>query len=56
VSTAFCGCPVLGTACCNRIGRYAPVAGLIGKIHVAPGQQVEGKDLLFTISPQEPAV
>jgi pyruvate carboxylase len=35
---------------------YAPVAGRISKIHVAPGQQVDGKDLLFTITPQEPAV
>jgi pyruvate carboxylase len=35
---------------------YAPVAGRITKIHVAPGQQVEGKDLLFTIIPAEPAV
>ena len=31
---------------------YAPVAGRIGKIHVVPGQQVEGKDLLFTITPE----
>jgi pyruvate carboxylase len=33
---------------------YAPVAGRIGKIHVAPGQHVEARDLLFTIVPQEP--
>jgi pyruvate carboxylase len=35
---------------------YAPVAGRISKIHVAPGQQVEARDLLFTILPQEPTV
>ncbi len=33
---------------------YAPVAGRISKIHVAPGQHVEARDLLFTITPQEP--
>jgi biotin carboxyl carrier protein len=35
---------------------YASVAGRISKIHVAPGRQVEGKDLLFTITTREPAV
>jgi pyruvate carboxylase len=30
---------------------YAPIAGHVSKIHVAPGQQVEAKDLLITITP-----
>jgi pyruvate carboxylase len=30
---------------------YAPIAGHVSKIHVAPGQQVEAKDLLVTITP-----
>lgn len=34
---------------------FAPLAGRISKIHVAPGQQVEGRDLLVTITPQEPS-
>jgi pyruvate carboxylase len=29
---------------------YAPIAGHVSKIHVAPGQQVEAKDLLITIT------
>lgn len=40
----------------NGLNLHAPVAGGISKIHVAPGQQLEGKDLPFTIAPQEPAV
>jgi biotin carboxyl carrier protein len=35
---------------------HAPVAGRISKIHVVSGQQVEARDLLFTISPQSPAL
>jgi len=30
---------------------YAPIAGRVTKIHVAPGDQVEAKDLLITIVP-----
>jgi pyruvate carboxylase len=30
---------------------YAPIAGHVSKIHVSPGQQVEAKDLLVTITP-----
>src|ERR1700730_8912803 len=35
---------------------YAPVSGHIRKIHIAPGQHVEARDLLFTIAPQETTV
>jgi pyruvate carboxylase len=35
---------------------YAPVSGHIRKIFVAPGQQVEARDLLFTIAPQSPTI
>jgi pyruvate carboxylase len=30
---------------------YAPIAGRVSKVHVAPGDQVEAKDLLVTITP-----
>jgi pyruvate carboxylase len=30
---------------------YAPIAGRVTKLHVAPGQHVEAKDLLVVISP-----
>jgi pyruvate carboxylase len=30
---------------------YAPIAGRIAKLHVTPGQHVEAKDLLVTITP-----
>jgi biotin carboxyl carrier protein len=30
---------------------YAPVAGRVTKLLVAPGQNVEAKDLLVTIAP-----
>jgi pyruvate carboxylase len=31
---------------------YAPIDGRVAKILVAPGQQVEAKDLLIAIAPQ----
>jgi pyruvate carboxylase len=33
---------------------YAPIDGHVAKILVSPGQQVEAKDLLITITPQAP--
>jgi len=30
---------------------YAPIAGRVAKLLVAPGQSVEAKDLLVTIAP-----